>query len=110
MEDSVYYDPQHERRENWYSEADAAQDRRDKMTFSGTDSPDLPPLAWVTYWRGEESNLFGAYVPRNFRRWGYVLWDAPRLEASGGLKYMELEPRPCGWDARDIYRDEDSDA
>ncbi|KAK4148879.1 hypothetical protein C8A00DRAFT_38529 [Chaetomidium leptoderma] len=59
MEDAVQYESQNRRWENWYSEADAAQDRRDKTPFSSTDTPDLPPLAWVTYWRGEASNMFG---------------------------------------------------
>jgi hypothetical protein len=82
-----------ERRENWYSEADAAQDRRDKMAF-GTDTPHMPPLAWVINWQGVAFNLFGWCIPRTFRRWGYMMWDAKRLESTGVLKFMELER---GW-------------
>lgn len=112
IDDAVDDGPQATRREEWYSEEDAAQDRRDKTPF-GTDTPDLPPLAWVTFWRGEASNLFGRYVPRTFRRWGYVMWDAARLEASGAMEYMELEKRR--WDhlgdpREETYLTEDSEA
>ncbi|KAH6842373.1 hypothetical protein B0I37DRAFT_381771 [Chaetomium sp. MPI-CAGE-AT-0009] len=108
IDDALDYTNQDTRRENWFSEEDAAQDRRDKMPFR-TDTPYLPPLAWVTIWRGEASNLFGPYVPRTFRRWGYVMWDAPRLESSGAMKYMELEDRVRHEDPREFYR-EDSDS
>lgn len=91
---------QHTRQTDWYSEEDAAQDRRDKTPFD-EDTPDLSPLAWVTFWRVEASNLFGAYVPRTFRRWGYVMWDAARLEPSGAMQYMELERRWPGGDPRE---------
>jgi hypothetical protein len=81
------------RRKRWYSEHDAAQDRREKTPFDG-DDPDRPPLAWVTFWNGEASNCFGAYVCETFRRWGFVMWDGPRLRASGALEYMALQ---SGW-------------
>jgi hypothetical protein len=93
------------RLEEWYSEEDAAQDRGDKMTFV-TDTPGLPPLTWVTYWQEEASNLFGSYVPRIWRRWGYIMWDAARLEASGAMKYLELETRSDHTDAREYIREE----
>ncbi len=88
------------RRERWYSEHDAAQDRREKTPFV-KDTPDLPPLAWVTFWNGEASNFFGPYVRGTFRRWGFVMWDAPRLRASGVLEYMELEAGWIGGDPRE---------
>ena len=81
---------QSERRDNWYSEEDAAQDRRDQIPF-GTDTPHMPPLAWVMNWNGEASNLFGQYIPRTFRRWGYIMWDAKRLKVTGVLDFIELE-------------------
>ena len=90
IDDAVRFTVQQTRRGGWYSEEDAAQDRRVKTPFV-IDRPDMPPLAWVTFWRGEASNLFGELVPKTFRRWGYVMWDAPRLEASGAMKYIELE-------------------
>jgi hypothetical protein len=93
---------QDDRRQRWYSEHAAAQDRREKTPFD-KDTLNLPPLAWVTFWKGEASNYFGSYVPNTFRRWGFVMWDATRLEASGVLEYMELE---AGWIAGDP-REED---
>ena len=54
----------------------------------------------MTFWRVEASNLFGEFVPKTFRRWGYVMWDAPRLEASGALKYIELESGLDTWNPR----------
>lgn len=50
-----------------------------------------PPLAWVAFWDGRYSNLFGRYVPPALRRWGYVMWDAKRLEASGAMEFVESE-------------------
>jgi hypothetical protein len=90
LDDAIEDTWQLERRNNWYSEEDAAQDRRDKILFR-TDTVHMPPLAWVMNWEGEASNLFGRYVPRTFRRWGYMMWDAKRLEATGVLKFIELE-------------------
>jgi hypothetical protein len=55
------------RRQRWYSEHDAAQDRRDKTPFD-KDTLDQPPLAWVTFWNGEASDYFGPYVRKTFRR------------------------------------------
>jgi hypothetical protein len=93
LDEAIEGDWEDERRENWYSEEDAAQDRRDKMVF-GTDTPHMPPLAWVINWQGVAFNLFGWCIPRTFRRWGYMMWDAKRLESTGVLKFMELER---GW-------------
>jgi hypothetical protein len=93
IEEAVGGTAQDARREDWYSEEDAAQDRRQKTPFDGMDTPSRPPLAWVTYWRGEASNIFGPYVPGTYRRWGYVMWDGVRLETSGAMKYMALENR-----------------
>lgn len=103
--DALDYTHQDSRRENWFSEEDAAQDRGDKTPFR-TDTPYLPPLAWVTLWKGEASNLFGPYMPATCRRWGYVMWDAPRLEASGAMTYMELEDRIGRYDPRDDYKED----
>ena len=97
------------RRQQWPTEHDAAQDRRDKTPFD-KDTPDQPPLSWVTFWNGEASNFFGPYVRRTFRRWGFVMWDAPRLRASGALEYMELEAGWPGGDPReDFFTDLDDD-
>ncbi len=103
MDDAVRSSVQETRRGFWYSEEDAAQDWRDKTPFV-TDTPDRPPLAWVTFWRGEASNLCGEWVPKTFRRWGYVMWDAPRLEASGAMKYIEMESGLDSYDPRAATR------
>ena len=73
---------QDRRRENWYSDRDAAQDRRDDMPFNG-DREDLPPLAWVMIWRGTYSNMYGEYLDEDLRDWGYIMWDASRVMNSG---------------------------
>lgn len=102
MDEAVSDLNQELRRERWYSEHDAAQDRRDKTPFD-KDTPNQPPLAWVTFWNDEASNYFGPYVRGPFRRWGFVMWDAPRLRASGALEYMELE---AGWPGGDPREDD----
>lgn len=71
---------QAERREQWPTRHDSAQDSRQKTLFDG-DKLDSPPLAWVLFWRGEYSNLFGRYIPKALRRWGFVMWDAARLDS-----------------------------
>jgi hypothetical protein len=78
---------QYERREQWYTEYDRAQDRKDRTPFEG-DAPDVPNIAWVTLWKGEANNLFGSCINGMFRRWGYVMWDAPRLEPSGAMWFL----------------------
>ncbi|KAK4097055.1 hypothetical protein N658DRAFT_500929 [Parathielavia hyrcaniae] len=101
IDDDTTENYQEYRRQDWYSAEDAAQDRRDKISF-GIDTPDLPSLAWVILWEGEASNLFGAYVPRTLARWGYVMWDAPRLQASGAIKHIPLERRTY-YNPREIH-------
>ncbi|KAJ0106860.1 hypothetical protein J7T55_014936 [Diaporthe amygdali] len=80
IENAVQELVQMERREKWYSKRDSAQDFRQEMPFDG-DRLDSPTLAWVMYWRGEYSNLTGIYVPEALRRWGFVMWDAARLNS-----------------------------
>ncbi|RMZ78575.1 hypothetical protein DV738_g3796, partial [Chaetothyriales sp. CBS 135597] len=47
-----------------------------------------PPLAWTLIWHGTYSNLYGWYIPDEIRRWGYVMWDAARLERTGGKELL----------------------
>jgi hypothetical protein len=66
------------------SRRERKQQRRDPLLFTGdgdsdTDGP-RPPLAWTVMWGGTYSNLFGCYIQDDIRRWGYVMWDAARLE------------------------------
>lgn len=88
IDDAVQDDIQMERRDGWYSHRASAQDWRQKMPFQG-DSLDSPPLAWVLFWQGEYSNLIGNCIPEALRRWGYVMWDAARLNsrAEAQIKY-----------------------
>jgi hypothetical protein len=62
------------------------QQRRDPLPFTGdgdseTEGP-RPALAWTILWGGTYSNLLGGAIEREdrLRLWGYVLWDAARLE------------------------------
>lgn len=60
------------------------------MPFEG-DKENLPPLAWVTLWKGTYSNPFGSYIPDSFRDWGYVMWDAGRLVNSGAIATLNVD-------------------
>lgn len=71
---------QYERQEGWPNLRDSAQSSRQKTPFHG-DKPDSPPLAWILFWRGEYSNLFGCFITKTLRRWGFVMWDAARLDS-----------------------------
>jgi hypothetical protein len=68
------------RRERWYTYADARQDQGAPMPFFGDSSADWPPVAWVLLCHHKESSLFGDHVRASYRRWGYAIWDAQRLE------------------------------
>ncbi|KAF5640821.1 hypothetical protein F52700_3533 [Fusarium sp. NRRL 52700] len=79
---------QEERRENQHSDRDQAQDDREKMVFSG-DNDDSPPLAWVIFWKEAYSNLFGDFIPRPLRQWGYVMWDGDRLANTDAVAILD---------------------
>ncbi|KAH7229881.1 hypothetical protein BKA60DRAFT_603796 [Fusarium oxysporum] len=81
---------QEQRRENQHSEKDQAQDDRAKMSFNG-DSYESPPLAWVVFWKEAYSNLFGDFVSRPLRQWGYVMWDSDRLANTDAVAILEQE-------------------
>lgn len=68
------------------------------MPFEG-DRLDLPSPAWVQFWHGEYSNLTGNLIPEELRRWGFVMWDAARLNsrAEARIDYHTY----CGWDPRE---------
>lgn len=91
---------QDERRERWYSHRDSAQDWRQKTPFEG-DSLESPPLGWVQLWHCEYSNLTGNYISEELRRWGFVMWDAARLNsrAEARIDYHTY----CGRDPREEY-------
>ncbi len=69
------------------SERDQKMQRRDPLPFQGDSEPDVkgqrPPLAWTLIWQNTYSNLYGYYISPGMRLWGYVMWDAVRLEQTG---------------------------
>ncbi|KAK3935654.1 hypothetical protein QBC46DRAFT_396979 [Diplogelasinospora grovesii] len=83
---------QFQRRRERPSHRDQKQQRHDPLPFEGDDESDAnglrPPLAWALMWRGTYSNLYGYYVQDVIRRWGYVMWDAARLEHTGAKKVL----------------------
>ncbi|KAF5546751.1 hypothetical protein FNAPI_8769 [Fusarium napiforme] len=82
----IFY--QEQRRENQHSNKDQAQDDREKMNFNG-DTYDSPPLAWVMFWKESYSNLFGDFIPRPLRHWGYIMWDSDRLANAGAAAVLD---------------------
>ncbi|KPM35809.1 hypothetical protein AK830_g10746 [Neonectria ditissima] len=106
--DSIYETIEHCGRERdragRVSDRDRAQYRRDKMPFVG-DRIDSPPLAWVTIWREEYSNLICRAIPKLLHDWGYVMWDADRLVDSGALAVFEKEWNEWYLDQFDEFED-----
>ncbi|KAG8161839.1 hypothetical protein KVR01_008826 [Diaporthe batatas] len=101
IEEMADYETQDVRREWFYSKYDSAQDFRNIMAFNGDDIHS-PPLAWVLFWRGEYSSLYGNYIDLELRRFGYVMWDAARLgeRAQARIDYHSFID--LGWtDAQD---------
>lgn len=80
------------RRNQPLSVRDELQLRREAFPFMGDSESStgalLPPLAWTLMWRGTYSNLYGYYVGDMMRRWGYIMWDAPRLERTGAKEVL----------------------
>lgn len=95
----------HERWERSYSERDAAQDEGRPMQFQ-EDDLNSPPLAWVLIWGETYSNLFGCFIPKPLRQWGYIMWDARRLEEAGAKEVLMREWYDMwqGGDYRDSLR------
>ncbi|KAK5987095.1 hypothetical protein PT974_11213 [Cladobotryum mycophilum] len=89
------------RRRDHPSERDEREARRDPLPFLGDQEPlgliDLthPPLAWTLVWGGTYSNVIGVYIEDDVRRWGYVFWDAARLEEMRGKEVLARQ-----WEAR----------
>lgn len=77
------------------SHRDRMEDRRDPLPFRGDGEPDAkgtrPPLAWTVIWQGTYSNMYGEYIPKDTIRWGYILWDAVRIEVTGARQLLEAQ-------------------
>ncbi|KAI1739682.1 hypothetical protein F4680DRAFT_466195 [Xylaria scruposa] len=90
---------QYWRRQERLSDRDHKQERRDPLPFQG-DRGSRPPLAWTLIWRETYSNLYGSYIQDDIRRWGYVMWDAARLQNTGAKEVLARQ-----WEAK--WRDSD---
>ncbi|KID81869.1 hypothetical protein MGU_10780 [Metarhizium guizhouense ARSEF 977] len=90
LDDAFSEGAQFHRRHNHPSERDLKQTRREPLPFTGeTNANDLlPPLGWTIIWHGTYSNLYGYYIQDCIRRWGYVMWDAARLERANATKVL----------------------
>lgn len=92
---------QTDRRENRPSERDRMQAAKNPLPFRGDHDTDAPPLAWTILWGGTYSNLYGHYTSARFRRWGFVFWDAYRLEKAGCRDMILSKEWEGMWDEED---------
>lgn len=88
LEEAMGSAAQRHRRDIQLNDRDRAEERRQVMLFAG-DEAGAPPLAWTLLWGGRYSNLFGGYVPDELRRWGYIIWDARRIDVGGTKEYLK---------------------
>ncbi|PYI00312.1 hypothetical protein BO78DRAFT_293494, partial [Aspergillus sclerotiicarbonarius CBS 121057] len=78
------YESQQDRRKRAPSERDEAQQRRDPLPFQGDHVSGVhPPLAWTLLWHGTYSNMLGYFIGDAITNWGYIMWDAARMEHTG---------------------------
>ncbi|GKZ34875.1 hypothetical protein AbraIFM66950_005272 [Aspergillus brasiliensis] len=87
---------QQQRRLRYVSISHRDSDRRVPLPFQGelmvpNAQEKYPPMAWILIWKGTWSNLVGAYIPDELRHWGYVLWDAARLETTGAKEVLKRQ-------------------
>lgn len=85
---------QSSRQEECPSDRDLKQKQRTPLPFQG-DAEDLPPLAWTLIWRGTYSSIFGWRISDILRFWGYIMWDAARLEYTGAKELLAQQ-----WEGR----------
>ncbi|OAQ58310.1 hypothetical protein VFPPC_11650 [Pochonia chlamydosporia 170] len=92
LEEALGETAQFQRRQEGLSNRDQKQQRHELLPFTGEKDPVTdelrPPQAWTLIWRGSYSNLYGYYVQDIIRRWGYVVWDASRLERTGAKEVL----------------------
>ena len=50
------------------------------------------PLAWTLLWGDAFDSMCADDIDESTRRWGYVIWDASRLEKTGAIKLFK-QPR-----------------
>ncbi|KAJ0115656.1 hypothetical protein J7T55_010479 [Diaporthe amygdali] len=85
---------QHRRRQYDPSERDRMEADRVSLPFRGDGEPDGPPLGWTLIWGGTYINLYGHYIPE-IREWGFVFWDAWRLDAMDGEELLRQQWEEC---------------
>lgn len=82
----------HDRRLDYPSAEDKREELRDPLPFRGdivNDSDgEYPPLAWTILWEGTYSNMMGGEGVSYIAEWGYVMWDAARLERTGAKEVL----------------------
>lgn len=100
-------DTQRERHCSNPTDRDDKQGLRAPLTFEGdrqsNGSRSSPPLAWTLVWGNTYSNIFGQYIPKSFQRWGWVMWDAARLEHTGAKELIMKQWEK--WKEADSYDD-----
>ncbi|GLA38644.1 hypothetical protein AnigIFM63309_005947 [Aspergillus niger] len=77
------------------SAKDKREERRDPLPFRSDIVDNLdgeyPPLAWTIIWKGTYSNMVGCEGLPRLSYWGYVMWDAARLERTGAKEVLARE-------------------
>lgn len=96
------------RRREGRCDNDVKEAQRAPLPFLGDFTDNLekphPPLAWAKIWNGTFSNMLGSWIARGIHSWGYIFWDADRLERTCAKKVLsrqlrdtwdEMDPRTC---------------
>ena len=66
------------------TERDDDEMDEEPLQFAGDAPPPLgPSMGWVLLWGGRYANIYGDYVPKALRLWGYVMWDECRWSQLG---------------------------
>ncbi|XRM40133.1 hypothetical protein ABZX51_003452 [Aspergillus tubingensis] len=82
----------HDRRLDYPSATDKREGLRDPLPFRGdivnNSDGEYPPLAWTILWGGTYSNMIGDEGVSYISEWGYVMWDAARLERTGAKEVL----------------------
>ncbi|RAH78651.1 hypothetical protein BO86DRAFT_381993 [Aspergillus japonicus CBS 114.51] len=95
--------------EHGLTEKDLRSQAHEAFPFRGDHVPDpkgeFPPRAWTLMWHDTYSNLYGEWIPWELRSWGYVFWDAGRMETEAKEVLLWRWERSFDedWDPRDEY-------
>lgn len=61
------------------------------VTFQGDPEWFYPPLGWTLTWDGAHIASLDNWVKHQMVSWGYFMWDASRLVATGMKDMLELQ-------------------